>query len=182
MEDVEACAKLRVAVKQGNVIRVEEALGLVGVNPNIKTSRDITSHTPLTQAVELDRPDIIKLLLSHPAIDPNMKGTDGFTPLTLAITKGSPTIVSMLLSFPAVDVNLREGGGLTALHLAVIYNNKELVNMLVKDKRVDREVKAEGQTPLGMARLMETPNEDIIAAITTPLESSASIKLIPKVK
>ena len=86
-------------------------------------------------------------------------------------------MVSMLLSFPAVDVNMREGGGLTALHLAVIYNNKELVNMLVKDKRVDREAKAEGQTPLAMAQMMESPNEDIIAAITKPLESSATIKL-----
>ena len=38
-----------------------------------QTSRDITSHTPLTQAVELDRADIIKLLLTHPAIDSNMK-------------------------------------------------------------------------------------------------------------
>merc|ERR1712013_915727 len=34
MEDLEACAKLRVAVKQGNLERVEEALKLAGVNPN----------------------------------------------------------------------------------------------------------------------------------------------------
>ena len=74
-----------------------------------------------------------------------------------------------------MDVNLREGGGLTALHLAVLYNNKELVTKLVKDKRVDREAKSEGQTPLDMAKMMENPNEDIIAAISKPLGSSASI-------
>lgn len=177
MEDVEACAKLRVAVRQGNITRVAEALGLAGVNPNIKTSRDITSHTPLTQAVELDREDIIQLLLTHPATDPNMKGIDGFSPLTLAVTRGSPTMVSILLSCPLVDVNMREGGGLTALHLAVIYNNNELVNMLVMDKKVDREVKAEGQTPIMMAQMMESPNKEIISAIKKSLEFSASLKL-----
>eukprot|EP00090_Calanus_glacialis_P014531 TRINITY_DN23336_c0_g1_i1.p1 TRINITY_DN23336_c0_g1~~TRINITY_DN23336_c0_g1_i1.p1 ORF type:complete len:183 (+),score=67.83 TRINITY_DN23336_c0_g1_i1:220-768(+) len=182
MEDLEACAKLRIAVRQGNIIRVEEALKLAGVNPNIKTSRDITSHTPLTQAVELDRPDIIRLLLKHPACDPNIKGIDGFTPLTLAITKASSTIVSMLLAFPPVDVNLREGGGLTALHLAVLYNNKELVTMLVKDKRVDREATSEGQTPLDMAKIMDNPNEDIIAAISQPVGSSAFIQLVTRDK
>ena len=64
---------LRVAVKQGNLGRVEEALRLPGVNPNVKASRDITSHTPLTLAVEHDKLDIVKLLLKHPACDPNMK-------------------------------------------------------------------------------------------------------------
>ena len=84
----------------------------------------------------------------------------------------------MLLAFPPVDVNLREGGGLTALHLAVLYNNKELVTMLVKDKRVDREATSEGQTPLDMAKIMDNPNEDIIAAITQPSGSSSSIQLV----
>ena len=60
-------------MKQGNLGRVEEALRLPGVNPNVKASRDITSHTPLTLAVEQDKFDIIKLLLKHPACDPNMK-------------------------------------------------------------------------------------------------------------
>jgi len=180
MEDLEACAKLRVAVKQGNLERVEEALKLAGVNPNVKTSRDITSHTPLTQAVELGRLDIIKLLLKHPACNPNLTGIDGFTPLTLAVTKGSQAIVALLLSCPVVDVNLREGGGLTALHLAVLYNNQELVNMLVKDKRVNREAKSEGQTPLSMAKIMENPNEEIISAISKPLGSSLSIELTSK--
>ena len=106
------------------------------------------------------------------------QGIDGFTPLTLAITKASSNIVSMLLAFPPVDVNLREGGGLTALHLAVLYNNKELVNMLVKDKWVDRGATSEGQTPLVMAKMMDNPNEDIIADISKPLGSSASIKLV----
>ena len=98
------------------------------------------------------------------------------------MTKGSPTIVSLLLAWPGVDVNQREGGGLTALHLAVLYNNKELVNMLVKDKRVNREAKSEGQTPLAMAKMMENPNEEIVAAISKPLGSLVSIELATKEK
>ena len=34
-------------------------------------STDITSHVPLTQAVELGRADIVKLLLKHKNINPN---------------------------------------------------------------------------------------------------------------
>ena len=47
--------------------------------------------------------------------------------------------------------------------------------MLVKDKRVERDAKSERQTPLDMSKMMEDPNEDIIAAISKPLGSSASI-------
>ena len=36
MEDPEATARLRNAVKQGNLTKVEEALDLEGVNPNAK--------------------------------------------------------------------------------------------------------------------------------------------------
>ena len=36
MEDPEATARLRNAVKKGNLTRVEEALDLEGVNPNAK--------------------------------------------------------------------------------------------------------------------------------------------------
>lgn len=108
------------------------------------------------------------------------QGIDGFTPLTLAVTKGCPTMVSLLLAWPGVDVNLREGGGLTALHLAVLYSNKELVTMLAKDKRVNREAKAEGQTPLDMAKIKENTDEDIMDVLSKPLASSASIELAHK--
>ena len=77
-----------------------------GVNPNMRWSRDVTSHTPLTCAVEMVRPDIIKLLLSHPATNPNLNGLDGFTPLTLAVTKGSKEMVSVLLASPSCDCRL----------------------------------------------------------------------------
>ena len=37
----------------------------------LQWSTDITSHVPLTQAVELGRTDIVKLLLGHKNINPN---------------------------------------------------------------------------------------------------------------
>ena len=164
MEDTEACSKLRNAAKQGNILRLEEALDLQGVNPNLRLG-DMTSHTPLTSAVEMARPDLVKLLLSHPTTDPNMKGLDGFTPLTLAVTKGSEEMVSVLLESERCEVNTREGGGMTALHLAVIYNNINIVQTLLADKRTVRDLKVEGQTALQLASSLHTNNkqmEDIL--------------------
>jgi len=167
LENEEVCAKLRNAIKQGNMARIEEALDSEGVNPNSRWSRDITSHTPLTQAVEMDRADIVTLLLSHPLTDPNLNGIDGFTPLTFAVSKGSKDIVKILLSAPAIDLNLREGGGMTALHLGCLYNNTDIVRILLSDKRVDSNLKFSGQTALDLANSLETPNKEVIDAFNS---------------
>ena len=105
------------------------------------------------------------------------QGIDGFTPLCFAVTKGLTGVVKLLLTNGEVDPNLREGGGLTPLHLAVLCGNKEIVQLLARDKRVNRETKAEGQTALGMATMMETPDKEIIEEIRKPLATSATIQL-----
>ena len=107
-------------------------------------SRDLSSHNALTQAIEMDRSDIVKLLLSHSDIDPNQNGFDGFTPLCLAVSKGSVESVRMLLGSDKTDVNLREGGGMAPLHLAILYNNYEIAKLLLSDNRTDKEAKLEG--------------------------------------
>ena len=169
MEDTEACSKLRNAVKQGNRTRLEEALDLQGVNPNLRLG-DMTSHTPLTSAVEMVRPDLVKLLLSHPATDPNMKGLDGFTPLTLAVTKGCSETVSLLLGSERCEVNTREGGGMTALHLAVLYNNINMVRTLLADSRTVRDLKVEGQTALQLATSLEASNDQMVEILRQPCQ------------
>ena len=174
MEDSEACSKLRNAVKQGNRTRLEEALDLQGVNPNLRLG-DMTSHTPLTSAVEIVRPDLVKLLLSHPTTDPNMKGLDGFTPLTLAVTKGSEEMVSVLLGSERCEVNTREGGGMTALHLAVVYNNTNIVRRLLADKRTDGDLKVEGQTALELATSL-TNNEEMADILRQHFEDQQVIE------
>merc|ERR1711936_19107 len=166
MENVEADAKLRVAVQQGNTERLAEVLQLDGVNPNVKIGRSITSLTPLTQAIELGRPDLVKLLLQHPATQPDTKGNDGFTPLTLAIVQSSPELVSLLLSDPRTDVNMKEGGGLTPLHMAVSCRNKEVVEMLVNDNRLDKEVKVEGLTALEFANTMDDIDPELVRLLS----------------
>ena len=37
-----------------------------------KFALDPSSHIPLTQAIEMDRSDIVKMLIAHPKIDPNV--------------------------------------------------------------------------------------------------------------
>merc|ERR1711862_71817 len=162
MASTDASAKLRVAVQQGNAERVEQILALEGVDPNVKAGRSLTSHTPLTQAVELDRPDIVEMLLSHQDTMPDIKGNDGFTPLTLAIAKSSSSMVSLLLADQRTDVNLKEGGGLTPLHMAVSIGNKEILELLLKDNRLDKEIKVEGLTALEFIKTLDHPDEALV--------------------
>ena len=73
----------------------------------------------------MDRPDIVKMLIAHPKINPNvvvsinsemygevdivimLQGSEGSTPLTLAVAKCSKEMVSMILSLPDTDPNLK---------------------------------------------------------------------------
>ena len=77
----------------------------------------------------MDRPDIVKMLIAHPKINPNVvvskhsemyvdtsdstynvmmfQGNEGSTPLTLAVAKCSKEMVSMILSLPDTDPNLK---------------------------------------------------------------------------
>ena len=95
----------------------------------------------------------------------------------LCCNKGPDWCGEVVAHHGEVDPNLREGGGLTPLHLAVLCGNKEIVQLLARDKRVNRETKAEGQTALGMATMMETPDKEIIEEIRKPLATSAAIQL-----
>merc|ERR1719357_2233712 len=97
MENVEATAKLKVAVQQGQADKLEQILQIEGIDPNSKIGRSITSHTPLTKVIEDGRLDLVNLLLSHPDVNPNTLGSDGFTPLALAIVKSQTDIVRALL-------------------------------------------------------------------------------------
>merc|ERR1712179_125612 len=162
MTSTDASAKLRVAVQQGNAERVGQILALEGVDPNVKAGRSLTSHTPLTQAVELDRSNIVELLLTHQDTLPDTKGNDGFTPLTLAIAKSSSTMVSLLLADQRTDVNLKEGGGLTPLHMAVSIGNKEILEMLLRDSRLEKDVKVDGLTALEFIKTSDHPDEDLV--------------------
>lgn len=168
MGDLELNARFRTALKQGNVTRIEECLDQEAVDPNMKFALDPSSHVPLTQAIEMDRSDIVKMLIAHPKINPNIVGNEGSTPLTLAVAKCSKEMVSMILSLPATDPNLKEGGitgGLSSLHLAVMYNNVEILKMLTEDKRIDTSQIYSGQTALEMAQSFKTPNQEIIEAL-----------------
>merc|ERR1712106_43189 len=164
MENEEASAKLRNAVKYGNLEKVKEALKVEGVNPNSKPPRDITGHTPLTHAVELGRNDILTVLLENPEVDVNAKGIDGMTPLCLAISLGIQGIVKLLLENPQTDPNLKEGGGMTPIHLAVSCNYSDVLEVLLKHPKLDTEaVMADSDmTALQLAQSIESIDPKII--------------------
>lgn len=99
--------------RDGDLEKVEEALKR-GANPNDK---DVFGQTALTQAVMMNRTDVVKRLIeAGAALD--VQRNDGYTPLMLAVVDNRPAIVKLLLDAGA-DPNITEHQGNIALILAV---------------------------------------------------------------
>ncbi|MEB3103039.1 ankyrin repeat domain-containing protein [Ferviditalea candida] len=99
--------------RDGDLEKVEEALQR-GANPNDK---DVFGQTALTQAVMMNRTDVVKKLIeAGAALD--LQRNDGYTPLMLATIDNRPPIVKLLLDAGA-NPNIEEHQGNTALILAV---------------------------------------------------------------
>jgi ankyrin repeat protein len=101
--------------------------------------------TLLIYACSKNQEEIVKLLLNHSEIDPNIKGDFGSTALHHAVKTEKSNIVKLLLELPNIDLNVQEEYGRTALIHASDYNrtinNVELllnhpdINPNLQDKR-----------------------------------------------
>ena len=118
----------------------ECALALLdrGANPNAMSRR---GTTPLFEAVERSKYDVVDLLVSIPALDVNtiyeMHG--GVTVLIKAIQVGHLGITRRILESPDLDPNQRDLSGHTALFVAASSGHTLIVEELLKrsDIQVD---------------------------------------------
>ncbi|KAK6519660.1 hypothetical protein TWF281_003482 [Arthrobotrys megalospora] len=109
---------------------------------------------------------LVKLLLSDPRVDPDIKVSDtkreGWTPLFFAAEGGHEAVVKLLLQHPSVDPEVRaktrryypihEMEVETPLSVAVRSGHDTVVELLIADPRVDVNFRSErGQTPLSRA-------------------------------
>lgn len=109
---------LTIASKYGNVQVVEELLKRSDADPN--SDVDWSGSTPLIEAVENGGINLVKLLLNHPLVDPNVQDMYSSTALMRVLYdyRNNIDIVKLLLSHPLIDPNVQSKEGLTALILA----------------------------------------------------------------
>ena len=89
---------------------------------------------PLTQTLDHrthGTPDIIRLLLNHPQLDPNVAfGVRGETALHVAVRKANLPAVELLLNDERCDVDRASKSGTTPLHLACPKDSKTHTRIL----------------------------------------------------
>lgn len=104
---------------------VELILNL-GANPN----KENTAHqrSPIHFAAEAGNPVVLKILLSHPAIKPNLEVTRQ-TALHLAVSNKNLECVEVLLEHNA-SPNIANSKGLTPTHMAAMTGQEAIVELI----------------------------------------------------
>jgi len=116
----------------------EEAVELLlergaAIDPNVRGPWQ--TFSPLTAAAFHSHEGVVKLLLTHSDIDPNVSSYDGLTALSLAASGGHEGIVKLLLACGSIDLNSTEPvNGRRALGQAACNGHKGVVELLLACK------------------------------------------------
>ena len=79
--------------------------------------------TPLHYACKGGFTECVRLLLSHPKIDPNIQDKNGWSPFYFVYKErcsNFSVIIRELLSHPEVDPNIQDENGNTPLHFSLL--------------------------------------------------------------
>jgi ankyrin repeat protein len=171
------------AARDGDLGKAGE---LLKDSPELVSSKDQHSDTPLHLAAWRGQRDVAKLLLASKA-DVNARNDFSDTPLHLAAWKGQTDVVKLLLGSKA-DVNARNDIGQTPLHYAAKHGCRNVVKLLLT-RGADANAKANnGGTPLhyaaangykDVAELLLASKADVNAKSSggeTPLRLAADYK------
>lgn len=156
------------AIENGNIEIVKEIIKS-GIDINIA---DKDNWSALHRAVQVNKIEIVKELLSHKKIDINPvlpEGTildnngkkwfaDGETPLLLASFYGYSDIVLLLLNYGANILSKDDIDGAMAIHIAVARGNTETVSAILesysaRNKNIANVSDNTGTTPLMWAAM-----------------------------
>jgi len=130
-------------------------------------------YTPLTQALDTDSTDAIKILLSHPDIDVNKPDGNGKHPVFYAIGEEAEILRVLIEEHHANTEVLHQGDGNSILHQAVDYVCDDSIRYLIEkgcpiDARNNQE-----ETPLLIAM-----KEELHEVIPTLLEKGANVNAV----
>lgn len=131
-----ATLKLFKAIEKNDTILAQNALKEGADKDGFDSNDKVTKTTALIRAAQLDRPEIVKLLLSNHA-DPNLRRPfDNHSALMVAANRNLSGIVLALLRSGA-DVNAETFLNRTALHIAALNNSLESVEALLTSESID---------------------------------------------
>lgn len=116
-----------------------------------KFTNPLYRQTPILKAAENGKSDAVKILLSVPEIDPNVK-CNSETPLIFAARNGRDECVKLLCNSEKVKVNTVADLG-TALHYAAAYCQTDVVRILLDSERIDISIRNQkGETAYNIAQ------------------------------
>jgi ankyrin repeat protein len=115
------------------------------------TLADEAGNAALHQAAGRGHGEIVRLLLSQPKAELNVRGQCGMTPLLLALSQGHAEVAKYLLKEGA-DVTLADDTGNVAIHQAAGRGRGEMVCLLLSRFKAELNVRGpHGMTPLLLA-------------------------------
>jgi len=98
--------------------KVEEVKEILRSNPNLKVNwknDKASDRTALIIACENGHDSVVSILLAHPDIDVDLKGTSGYSPFNSARSEGKTSCIRILLHDSRVNPNEPNNSGETPL-------------------------------------------------------------------
>ncbi|MBA2404317.1 MAG: ankyrin repeat domain-containing protein [Bdellovibrionales bacterium] len=127
------------AIEKNNLSQAQNAIK-EGADPDGVDNLKAPSTTVLLKAVQLNRPEIVELLLNHHANVNIQRPVDLHTPLMLAARHDHSQIANLLIQRGA-DVNIQTLLARTALHISALYNSVATAEVLLKARDIDVNVR-----------------------------------------
>lgn len=163
---------LHIACKTGDVVLVEMLLK-AGANPDLPNETGLPvlhyAYAEYEKTGNAVAWKVLRFLIAHKGIDPNIGDLNGQTVLKLAYINQKKDIVEVLLKHPLIDINAEDVFRRTFLHEVAIKKDVKMLSNLLKYNKLNVNVlDAFGKTPLTIA--CREGNEKMVALLCTRKE------------